>query len=704
MSICLLTFSLTVAVNVPRQAPTLSEIDNIPPPTTTNATVVAAYENIQPKCGPDVTAALQAALGDYIDELDVPPPNNLNITDPDFLRWAALNAPGYQEAEVICEGAKDNYYDDNDPTSLNFTVDLPTEVPTAGNPMNSAAIVSTVGAPSGTSGTRTTTTEPATRTVDPELAGFWPSLTLGHLVGLGGNILTIGSNISTASRDLSESIMAPKDYILGCAIAWALLPHKALALPSPQKRDDSVPTMNVQQLTQMAIEQYLASVHVVGDTSVHFSTGWPSIEFAHTSTEVSQNDLNEILYNTCDRLPSLEDGSLEFFSTSYTNFLQDLNKAMPSTSDANSTLLASALTNVTILCGKEHAALSDALPYYMQANDMEFQPLNATYNTGLLQWAALNWPAYQEANMVCMESKTTYDKIQDELSGDNGALFGQARLIANSFTGANSGSQPGLNMLVSSSSGGNGSSTAASANYVPLYDVPLLNGTIQAWQQSTDGPPQFSYNYAYDHTSNDTKTTSGSGGLSFVWDDVSGSGSGSGSTTTSKTDQIAQAFSLTFGGIATMGIDRGSWFDNYRVAAAAHNPPPGDAVSAKAQPIFDQYFGTAPKPAGVSRYNAQMVVGFKPSWSMTLTNDTEYSQLKTVQAGAKVCFLFIYAFEVASDSTAMSGPNMNSTSSVNPTVMSTFSFNLAATSSADSTATSISTVQFHRDAQPRLNV
>ncbi|KAJ7025885.1 hypothetical protein C8F04DRAFT_1298729 [Mycena alexandri] len=595
MSICLLTFSLTVAVNVPRQAPTLSEIDNIPPPTTTNATVVAAYENIQPKCGPDVTAALQAALGDYIDELDVPPPNNLNITDPDFLRWAALNAPGYQEAEVICEGAKDNYYDDNDPTSLNFTVDLPTEVPTAGNPMNSAAIVSTVGAPSGTSGTRTTTTEPATRTVDPELAGFWPSLTLGHLVGLGGNILTIGSNISTASRDLSESIMAPKDYILGCAIAWALLPHKALALPSPQKRDDSVPTMNVQQLTQMAIEQYLASVHVVGDTSVHFSTGWPSIEFAHTSTEVSQNDLNEILYNTCDRLPSLEDGSLEFFSTSYTNFLQDLNKAMPSTSDANSTLLASALTNVTILCGKEHAALSDALPYYMQANDMEFQPLNATYNTGLLQWAALNWPAYQEANMVCMESKTTYDKIQDELSGDNGALFGQARLIANSFTGANSGSQPGLNMLVSSSSGGNGSSTAASANYVPLYDVPLLNGTIQAWQQSTDGPPPIF------------------------------------------------AFSLTFGGIATMGIDRGSWFDNYRVAAAAHNPPPGDAVSAKAQPIFDQYFGTAPKPAGVSRYNAQMVVGFKPSWSMTLTNDTEYSQLKTVQAGAKVCFLFICA-------------------------------------------------------------
>ncbi|KAJ7028853.1 hypothetical protein C8F04DRAFT_1188285 [Mycena alexandri] len=54
--------------------------------------------------------------------------------------------------------------------------------------------------------------------VDPELAGFWPSLTLGHLVGLGGNILTVGTNISTASRDLSGLAYSTRAFVTELAV------------------------------------------------------------------------------------------------------------------------------------------------------------------------------------------------------------------------------------------------------------------------------------------------------------------------------------------------------------------------------------------------------------------------------------------------------------------------------------------------------
>jgi hypothetical protein len=126
-----------------------------------------------------------------------------------------------------------------------------------------------------------------------------------------------------------------------------------------------------------------------------------------------------------------------------------------------------------------------------------------------------------------------------------------------------------------------------------------------------------------------------------VWDDVSGSGSGSGSTTTSNFTQQASDFTLTFGGIALVDIDFGSWFDGYRLASAAHNPPPNDTISAKTQSVFDGFFGNSSKPLGISRYNSQMVVGFRPTWNMTLTDSNEYSQLKQTQGGAKACFLFI---------------------------------------------------------------
>ncbi|KAJ7188915.1 hypothetical protein C8R46DRAFT_1024134 [Mycena filopes] len=150
--ISLLTFSFASAMNVPRQdpTPTLSEIAGISPPTSTNATVVAAYKDIQQECGPDIDAALQAALPLYADANDLP--TQPNITDPAFLQWARLNSVDYQNANDQCMGAKDDYFKIEDSTQ---TSSSPPALPTLSSTMDSVnpagtATTTTGGTPSGT--------------------------------------------------------------------------------------------------------------------------------------------------------------------------------------------------------------------------------------------------------------------------------------------------------------------------------------------------------------------------------------------------------------------------------------------------------------------------------------------------------------------------------------------------------------------------
>ncbi|KAJ6593274.1 hypothetical protein B0H19DRAFT_1224845 [Mycena capillaripes] len=359
---------------------------------------------------------------------------------------------------------------------------------------------------------------------------------------------------------------------------------------------------------------------------VHFSTSWPPIDFSGNTG--SQVEINKRLFDQCDKLPSIEDGSSMSFSQQYTTFIQDLNKNLPKISADVTKQLNDSANKATTLCGSQTKALSGALPYYVS-------------DPGLVEWASLNWPPYQESGAQCMQAETDYDALTDKLLGDNSAMFGNARIVADAMTSKDDVEAPGINMPITDAKAG--AVGGAGAQYVPLYDVSLLNGTITTWIQNTNPIPAYSWSQSSYVADNSSKTTSGSGGVSFVWDDVSGSGDGSGSTTTTTATAIAQDFTLSFAGLSTMEIDHGIWFDNYRVAGAVHNPPPNDPTATATQKVFDEYFGTQSAPKGVSRYNAQMVVGFRPTWSMTLTNSSEFNQMKSASASAKVCFLFICA-------------------------------------------------------------
>lgn len=168
-------------------------VTGIDPPTATNASIVAAYEDAEQKCGPDLTAALHwTALSSYINETS--PTNNPNVTDPGFLQWAGLNSVDYQYANNNCMQAKLEYLrvDDVDQTHLQ----QPTNIPTLGVLASSAApIVTNVGGNS--SGTRTTTAKTTTDTggtgsirFTSSAVIFDPSLLVSLLVGLlVGNVL-----------------------------------------------------------------------------------------------------------------------------------------------------------------------------------------------------------------------------------------------------------------------------------------------------------------------------------------------------------------------------------------------------------------------------------------------------------------------------------------------------------------------------------
>ncbi|KAJ6593276.1 hypothetical protein B0H19DRAFT_1246068 [Mycena capillaripes] len=324
------------------------------------------------------------------------------------------------------------------------------------------------------------------------------------------------------------------------------------------------------------------------------------------------------------------------FSQQYTTFVQDLNKNLPKEPADVTKKITDASNKTHTLCGVQKKALNDALPYYVSANNLADPPTNKS-DPGLVEWASLSWPPYQESGAQCMQAETEYDTLVDNSRGDNSALFGNARVIADAFTDKNDVYHPGINMPVTDANAG--SVGGVGARYVPLYDVSLLNGTIATWMQNTNPTPSYTWSIADYHADSSSKTTSGSGGVSFVWDEVSGSGAGSGSTTTNTATATAQDFTLSFAGLSTMEIDYGVWFNNYRLAGAVHSPPPNDPTADATQKTFDEYFGTQSAPKRVSRYNAQMVVGFRPTWSMTFSNSSEYAEMKSVSASAKVCIL-----------------------------------------------------------------
>ncbi|KAJ7496677.1 hypothetical protein FB451DRAFT_1386058 [Mycena latifolia] len=405
---------------------------------------------------------------------------------------------------------------------------------------------------------------------------------------------------------------------------------------------DTPSSPDIKASTQIVIMEFLQGQNVNVNNTFHFLDGWLAVDFAGANAgNITQGHINAIMSQTFDPVASAN-GSDIWFSTQYINFLQELNKALPTTSSNNSDI-TDAQNREVKACGDVSKILNDAIPDYLAAAGLDAVKTGTTSDPGLREWANTNYAPLITANVQCEDAQDNLYKVLDTVMGDDFAQFAAIRNIISILT-TDSQVQyvPGVNMEISDPVPGL-ASNGASGEYVPEYYISILNGTLSHWQSNIipGGAPTFFRQVTTSSYMNDTQTTSGGGGMSFVWDDVSGSGSGSGSTTTSNATSTVESFTMGFGGITLMSIDRGSWFDGFKAASAAQHPP--DNVTQPAKPVFDRFFGTAANPGVAARYNRQALIGYQPSWTITTQSSSDFNQLKSAAAGAEVCFLFLCA-------------------------------------------------------------
>ncbi|KAJ7157783.1 hypothetical protein C8R46DRAFT_1293024 [Mycena filopes] len=427
------------------------------------------------------------------------------------------------------------------------------------------------------------------------------------------------------------------------ALGMTAMAAVALALPSPLPRD-AAPDPNVKDSTRAVIMDYLQSQNV--NSSFTFTPSWTAIDFAgvNVGDSVGAGNLNAIMYQAFDHVigPHQEQ---QWFSIEFTNFVEEVNKHFPEINGSHpDPQVQKAQDDQIDACHTQlNAALQKALPIYIE----EVGPIatNSTPETdpSLRQWAQTNYAPLMTAQAACSSAQDGYLRAITTVYGDDSGAFAPLMTTITAMEQSLSGGEPlpGVTMPISDNFLPNQAKPPSNGKYKPEYDASVLNATLTNWQTSGSSTPAFSYKVNSSHFANESHTTEGGGGLSFIWDDFSGSGSGEGSTTTKSGNATTQYFEMTFGGISLITIDRGIWFDGFEMANAVQNPP--DNITAAAKPAFDQFFGNATNPGPAASYNRQVLMAYQPTWNITFTSKTDYEEMKSASGGGEACFLFICA-------------------------------------------------------------
>ncbi|KAJ7757259.1 hypothetical protein DFH07DRAFT_819695 [Mycena maculata] len=440
-------------------------------------------------------------------------------------------------------------------------------------------------------------------------------------------------------------------FIIRSSVVMAGLTSVVMALPPPKARAStpSASDPDIKQSTQAVITDFLSSEGV--NSTFNFLSSWTAVDFSGAEKgNMTTGHINSIMFQSFDPLTS-SNGSNTWFSTEYFNFVEDVNKAVPS-NQANNSQIVNASNAQAAACSPITSILNAAIPEYLSAAGISTLPTGSNTDPGLREWAQANYAPLITANLNCEDATNNYYSTVTKIMGDDVGIFSSMVSIDSwQLDPDKAGSQPGNNMPISDPLPGL-PTVGTTGQYVPEYEISVLNGTLSYWQ-STAAPgetpkPAWSQNVTSSTFTNDSTTKSGGGGLSFIWEDVSGSGSGSSSQTTTNITGSTSVFSMGFTGIQLMSIDRGIWFDGFRLASAAQNPP--DNVTAPAKPVFDKYFGTSSNPGPAAKYKRQALIGFQPSWTVKLQSSSDYQQLKTSAGSAGGCFLFICANSASSTS------------------------------------------------------
>ncbi|KAJ6631428.1 hypothetical protein B0H10DRAFT_1772754 [Mycena sp. CBHHK59/15] len=426
-------------------------------------------------------------------------------------------------------------------------------------------------------------------------------------------------------------------YLLVASLAASHLPFEALAGVIPRDAP-SVTSQSIQSLTQTAISIYLGSQNTA-DKGFFALEGWKTIDFAGANTAVDNNTANSIIFQTADALPSRgaanSTGGDIFFSDEYVNYIQEVNKALARNDSEPNPDIQKAQDAQTKACFEDApAALTKALEVYISSTGMT--PSNKS-DPAFVSWASTGYAPYSTANTACQSATNDYFAEIDKINGDDFAIFSTASNNVRGLTSSPPASHPGVNMPIDKALPG--SPSTVQGNFVPMYSIPVLQGTLAGWQSLAPTSPAYTYDSEKNTFSDDTSTSFGGAHLGFAWGRASLDASASHSDSTSVINTTAQNFQLSFNGLALMDVERGVWFDGFRSANALHNP--ADNVTAAAKPVFDKFFKTSDNPGPAAIYNEKALVAFQPSWTIEFTASNFYNNFKQSQASASGCFLFI---------------------------------------------------------------
>ncbi|KAK0222849.1 hypothetical protein EDD85DRAFT_796035 [Armillaria nabsnona] len=160
----------------------------------------------------------------------------------------------------------------------------------------------------------------------------------------------------------------------------------------------------------------------------------------------------------------------------------------------------------------------------------------------------------------------------------------------------------------------------------------------------------FSYLSSSKSGSVEGETDNGGGGVSldFKWFSVGG---GADTTKSSiSTELKTKSFSIAWQA-ALLPIQRGTWFDGFRVASLMSNlgttgtsdsdDKNDEALYANATESFDKWFGTDDSPGPAAEYNDIALIIYHPIFAMEFSDEKTYQEFKETKASAGVCFLFI---------------------------------------------------------------
>ncbi|KAJ7824052.1 peptidase S8/S53 domain-containing protein [Mycena leptocephala] len=395
----------------------------------------------------------------------------------------------------------------------------------------------------------------------------------------------------------------------------------AVSAAPAHRRDTPTPSatpLTISQMTTGAIASFLSSR---GANNLPFNVNgptWPTINFAgNAASNLTEFMINNDIYLAFDTQVDRLANSTSSFSENYKDFVQQITKTTTAPSDQESAQVnATKLAMVKACFQEEPKMLNGALQEY---NSIALQPATNKSDSGFLAWTSMQDPDFMQAKNDCQETTIAYYNAVDTANGDDADVYIAARENIQPLLQEDA-SFPGINMQVQQS-----------------LTTNLPDGlNLEMVYPPSHSPPRITVHHPVR-----VRSLAVLNSALFMRVSESAVTYITRQNRERSLEVQTQNFKVNFGALALLDVDQGLWFDGYRLAKAAQNP---DSKHAGAQAIFNDpsFFGSANQPGPLSVYNAQVLVGYQPTYMIQFSDLHTNSSNSSTEAGFDISALGLF--------------------------------------------------------------